>query len=546
MFVSKGLLFRRLSYIGITIYGIKSIRDRYIDVIEELDEFSIYTNAQQRKNVLSGMHQPFVTNNIEELNIFEKYFREYEFLIARSVDEIQSKQSIKSPVRFKYLSEVEKKRIDYKTSTLIVGGPPALISGVKLIENDKNLIYLNDSRRIPISNGSAWHLEQDAQTEAPTNYKPTEFLVEQMKRLLLNNVSFKKIYESGQFPWRTIDWIEWLRHPDHWFRALKLSFQFQWLTMFSDRTNLLNDVAKQCFINQHFFDQLNKSLKNKILLEEHGSIIVARNKQEIDQLNQLNNDLIKEGRVLKFLTKEEMLNRFHFIPNGSLFAEKDHDRVLKPNFMKILKEFLQKQGATIVDGTLKTIYIDQNQNEGIALIENSNGEQSFIQFSRLILSLGNQEIFNLNNKRLFDVVSARGVSVLAHLYLPKGFQLPPVLVCGGTNHATNLSPKPISFNQHYDLYLMRLTAGACITPNLSNQSTSNYDATIAVGLIQAVKKTFGNECKVHPIFVYGCNRQVSQYGQINWIQPFQNIFIQYGAAGGGLTRAPDFINKFNL
>jgi len=40
--------------------------------------------------------------------------------------------------------------------------------------------------------------------------------------------------------------------------------------------------------------------------------------------------------------------------------------------------------------------------------------------------------------------------------------------------------------------------------------------------------------------VFGCNRQVSQHGQTNWINPDSGIYIQYGAGGGGLTRAPDF------
>jgi hypothetical protein len=227
-----------------------------------------------------------------------------------------------------------------------------------------------------------------------------------------------------------------------------------------------------------------------------------------------------------------------------MYAEKGHDRVLIPNFIKIIKEFIIKQGEIVIDGTLKSIFKDEKENGGIALFINRNGEKKFIKFSRLILSLGNQEILNENKKRLFDVISARGVSVLAHVYLPKNYKLPPVLVCGGTNHATRLSNQPISFNKNYNLYLMRFTAGACITPNISNQFTAYYDSTIAIGLIKAIQNTLGDKSIIKPIYVYGCNRQVSQYGQIKWIQPYQNIFIQYGAAGGGLTRAPDFITTY--
>ncbi|CAF1479990.1 unnamed protein product [Adineta ricciae] len=88
---------------------------------------------------------------------------------------------------------------------------------------------------------------------------------------------------------------------------------------------------------------------------------------------------------------------------------------------------------------------------------------------------------------------------------------------------------------------MRFTAGACVTPNVSDKRTAFYDESIALGLITSVRKALGRECQVKPIHVYGCNRQVSRYGQLNWIEPLKNIFVQYGAAGGGLTRAPDFI-----
>lgn len=90
---------------------------------------------------------------------------------------------------------------------------------------------------------------------------------------------------------------------------------------------------------------------------------------------------------------------------------------------------------------------------------------------------------------------------------------------------------------------MRITAGACITPNVSTEDSADYDASIAIGLASTVKRTLGKQCTVEPITVYGCNRQVSQYGQLAWITPFPGVHIQYGAGGGGLTRAPDFSTK---
>ncbi|CAF5138770.1 unnamed protein product, partial [Rotaria sp. Silwood1] len=71
--------------------------------------------------------------------------------------------------------------------TLIVGGPPALVAGVSMMKTEKNLTYINDERRIPIAFGSAWHLEQDAISEAPTTYRPTKFLVEQIRRAIFGH-----------------------------------------------------------------------------------------------------------------------------------------------------------------------------------------------------------------------------------------------------------------------------------------------------------------------------------------------------------------------
>ncbi|CAF1130829.1 unnamed protein product [Adineta steineri] len=555
--------FLSIGLIGLTTITIIKVRKRYNDLIEldedEDDEFVKHTNREHKKSFYHGMHHPFLTNDIEQLNLFKKYYSKYDFLIGNNLNEIKEKHSLKTPVKFRSIKEYKNEIIHENISTLCVGGAPALIAAVDLIsnknknenENEKDLIYLNDFRRIPIANGSAWHLEQDAHTEAPTNYKPTKFLSDQLKRIFYDNIYLKDICQTGEFPWRTIDWLSWIYHPSHWYRALKLSIQFQIFTMFNDRTNLLNDVSKQCFRNELFFSKLNQILNNKLLLQESGSIIIARNQQEINDLNQLKDNLIKEGRNLNILSKETLFQRYSFIPNGLMFAEKIHDRVLVANFQEILNNYLIEKGAKVLDGTLDTIYIDEKQSTdgggggGIASIKYGNGQEKFIKFSRLILSLGNQEIFTENNKRLFDVVSARGVSMLAFIYLPKHYKIPPVLVCGGTNHVTNLSPQPIQIDQNTNLFLMRFTAGACITPNISNKYTSFYDSTVAVGLLKSVKNTFPTNTKIKPIFIYGCNRQVSQYGQINWIQPYKNIFIQYGAAGGGLTRAPDFITNFN-
>lgn len=527
---------------GVTI---NRVYNRYNDVVDGHDPFIVHTNGESRRRFLSGMHSPFVTDDPEQWDLLKKSFSEYEFLFGRSSEETMATHSLRTPVVLRSVERLPRdKAIDYSMDTLCVGGAPALISAVKLSEEKKEkLMYLNDDRRIPISYGSAWHLEEDAQTEAPTNYRPSRFLWEQLKRLFHGDYSLKRMNETGEFPWRTIDWMGWICHPEHWFRAMKLSLQYELFTMFGERKELLKDVAKQCSINEEFFDELNEKVNGELLLADRGSIIVARNVQEKEDLLELKRNLREEQRDITLLSAEELKERLGFVPHGIVHGEKKHDQVLRSNFLDILRDYLRRQGSTVLNGTLREILVDEQTNRSLAIFRNSSGEEKRMECSRLILSLGNQPIVNEKNERYFDVIAARGVSILAFVNLPRTFDLPSALVCGGTNHVTKLNAQPIPFDEHRHVYLVRLTAGACITPNVSDESTASYDSSIAVGLLQAVRKTLGKDVFVKPLFIYGCNRQVSRFGQIQWIEPMKNIFVQFGAAGGGLTRAPDFITQ---
>lgn len=539
--------FGYLTLFGVTAGTIVNVRSRYRDQIEGNDTFSQHTRQQQKKHPFSGMHEPFITNNSNELEVFQKYFSQYSYLFPKDIDTLRQRLSLTTPVKIRPLSEcpMQSNRSANDRNTLVVGGPPALVSGASLVKTNKNLTYINDERQIPIANGSAWHLEQDAETEAPTGLLPHNFFLDQIIRATVGYGSHASAEQTGLFPWRTLDWIGWLRHPEHWLAGLKIAVGFQWSTMFGDRQKTLKEVALQCVENEKFFQNLNQELSGQLLLQGKGSIIVARTDQEVSELNTLKANLTTEGRVLTILSKEEMINRYGFLPKGLLYGEKVHDRVISPNFMKILSGYIRQQGGQVVNGVLTTIYTDNQQTGGIAEYQSSDGQKQLVPFSRLIASLGRQPILKENNKRLFDVVAARGVSILAHVYVPNGYRLPPVLVCGGTNHVTKLSETPVSVKlddgKSYDLYLMKVTAGACLTPNVTDESTPNYDGTIAVGLVSTARQTIGSQCKIEPILVYGCNRQVSHYGQIHWVEPSPGIHVQFGAGGGGLTRAPDFV-----
>jgi hypothetical protein len=538
---------RRFAYFGLLAIGgvtADHVRCRYNDRLDVNSEFAIHTNEQHKRFTLSGMHRPYLTTNGNELRIFNEHFGEYSFLLGSNVDEIEAKHSYSSDVHVQRLATCPTKHIDWTVDSLVVGGPPALVSAVQLQATNtplsEKLMYINDERRVPICNGSAWHLEEDAQTEAPTSYSPFRFLTEQLKRLVFQRVFLRDVQLTGEFPWRTIDWLGWLSQPDHWWRAIKIFVLFQWTCWTDDREKMLNKVAEQCRRNERIFEQLDEQVNGELLARESGSIILARNQQELDELQQLKGALHNEKRLLNVLTPQEMVNRYSFVPKALLFAEKTHDRVLVPYFMDRLKKLVAERGAHVVNGRVKSIYVDKDKPTKIVHCVLSNGDDKWIKCSRLILSLGNQMIYDQNRTRLFDVIAARGVSIVAHLYLPKGHKLPAVLVAGATNHLTRLSPSSVSIDQNTDLYLVRLTAGACITPNVCDQSTASYDSTIAVGLLRSVEKIFDDgTVRLEPLLIYGCNRQVSRHGQIHWFEPLPQVFVQYGAAGGGLTRAPD-------
>jgi hypothetical protein len=503
----------------------------------------------QQINIFSGMHAPFIPNS-DQLSFFQEHFSQYAHLLPSALEIFQAQQALKTPVKIKSLADCPVSLDFQNAGTLAVGGAPALLTAASIVKQDNQITYMI-GEKIPIAYGSAFHIEEDAETEMPTNYRPTTFLAQQAVRASVGYRSLASIEKNGFFPWRTLDWAGWAKHPKEWITGIKVALPFQLATMASpeQRQEMLKKLAAQCNENEKFYDALNEELNGNLLMPGKGSIIVARNEEEVADLKTLKKNLEKEGKILDLLSEEEMIKRYGFAPKGLMYGEKKHDRVLSPQFMEILTQYIQKNGGKVIKATLTTVYADNEQTGGIAEYRTTDGQKNFIPFSRLILSLGTQLIVNANDKPMMNVVSARGVSGLLYVRVPKNYSFSPVIVCGGTNHLTKLS-KPVAVQgddgKQYDLYLMRATAGACITPNVSEKDTANYDGTIALGLITSVQKTLGDECQAEPITIYGCNRQVSQYGETRWLNPLPGIYVQYGAGGGGLTRGPDFAVRQKL
>lgn len=532
---------------------------RFSDTVEGTDPFSLHTAAQQREHRFSGMHDPFIPTQ-KQRDLFLEHFAQYSHLLPTSLEALRKQRALETSVKIQSLTSCPAKHNIKGGGTVVVGGPPALISSA----NQRNVTYINNWLGYRIGDGAAFHLEWDAESEAPTTYLPSQFMTKQLIRLLFNYESLNSAEKTGHYSWRTLDLAGWLKHPKHWSEGVRIALAFERATKAADRAAVLQEVALRCQANQVFYEKLNQDMDGQLLLPGRGSIIVARTEEEAESLKAMDEGLKKEGKSLRFLSRMDMFSRYGFMPDGVLFAEKSHDAALSPNFMKLIAKRLETLGGKVINGTLSTIYIDNPEEGGVIQYKTPSGKKKYIPFSDLVLSLGNQRILK-DGEPLYDVISARGVSVLALVYTPKGRKLPPVMVCGGTNHVTLLSEAiPIEVNGIiYDVKLVRATAAACVTPTVSEEEAANYDGTAATGLVSAMRKTL--DCPVEVLTVYGCNRQVNEFGQGHWgsirkkeetTSPFsleprghkldrgtyrpssERVLFTWGAGGGGLTNGP--------
>ena len=547
---------------GAAVLSARNLLNRYYDNVKGTDRFSKHTLEQHKMHPFSGMHSPFIPT-LEQKNFVLQKFPKQAHLLPTSLEAFQAQQALQTSVKVESLSKCPMPFNSRKAQVVVVGGPPALVSTAF----EWNVTYINATQKHSIWEGSALHLEWDAESEAPTTYLPSQFMADQVYRAF-SYESLSLAEETGRFSWRSLDWAGWLKHPGYWVEGIRVALAFQKVAAASSDPNhraaVLKDVADRTKANERFYQQLDKELNGQLLSSQSGSIIVARTPEEREALFAMKSGLEQEGRGLNVLTEEQMQARYGFVPpNGIAFAEKPHDKVLSPNFMQMLADRVDRLGGKTISGTLATIYVDNPFIGGVAHYKTPEGNNRYVPFSRLVLSLGNQRIIDRNGCPLFDIVAARGVSVVALAHVPKGRELPPVTVCGGTNHVTKLAG-PVEV-QGLDVYMLRMTAGACITPNVSEENSADYDATAATGLISAARETLG--CELEVINVYGCNRQFNEFGQSHWVslkppnspKPMspltprgheldmgtsrfphseRGVFIQMGAGGGGLTLAP--------
>ena len=269
---------KRAVGVGAFAFGTWNIVYRYIETVKGTDPFSKHTASQHNTRFISGMHQPFIPTE-EQLEKCRKYFPEYHHLLPNSLEELIAKRSIRTTVYIKPISHYNGAKEQAKPSesgkTIVIGGGPALISSA----NDIGITYINDNRQLPVANGSAWHLEFDSPSEAPTTIKPVEFMQQQIYRALCVPETLASAEASGQFSWRSLDWVGWITSPTKWVEGIRLAYHFQ--ESATQPTDVINKIQQSCAdrtkANEKFYAKLNYDMGGKLLIPQNkgGGIIVA-------------------------------------------------------------------------------------------------------------------------------------------------------------------------------------------------------------------------------------------------------------------------------
>jgi hypothetical protein len=211
-------MFRRLVYVGVAA-GACNVGYRLSQGVQSTDAFGEHTASQCWAHPLSGVHAPFVLapGDKQRAMLASLFPNQYQHLFPAQ-GQLERERSLATPVRIRPLAEAPvhlRTSAAARSGTVVVGGPPALISSA----TEQGITYINDERQFPIAWGSAFHLEWDAPSEGPTNFLPTTFMAQQLKRLLVPE-TMRGVEATGQFSWRTLDWMGWITQPSHWLEGM--------------------------------------------------------------------------------------------------------------------------------------------------------------------------------------------------------------------------------------------------------------------------------------------------------------------------------------
>ena len=288
---------------------------------------------------------------------------------------------------------------------------------------------------------------------------------------------------------------------------------------------------------------------------------------EYEEIRAMRKTLLKQGRQMQKLTQYHVDIKYGYEPkNMSLAVEKLYVRIMHPNFIKRVSEHIGSRGNSVIDGVVTAVYTDSPEGEGFVEYTLNSGKADenkvLVPYSKLVLSLGNEDILDENNKPLFDSIYSTSVSSLGMVYLKKGRKMPSSLAVGPANRVTNLAGpvRVVRDQKDFECYLVRMSSGECFTPRTRSTSSSYYDSIVATGLVSAVRRWLS--CEMDVLSVWGCSSRFTNFGQMRWFRIVQNadsqqgislkdigasrpsdegstgIVVQIGAGGAGVVQGP--------
>lgn len=509
---------------------------------------------------------PWTTSDPELLNIAKQFFPEVPIFPADSLEKPDL-----TPVDLVALKDYEQQfNLPQEAYYIAVGGPPAAAVALQHALNGKPVLYASDvdtqyaGKMVrPIWAGAGNHGEPDALTEGPAyiaGHQPLKFIMKEVLRLF-----FPTAYETAvlnpDYPWLSMNWLEWLKNPRQWPAAFRVAWGNHHLsTLYAQALKkgeipeIIHEMRNRTQASWDYLEMINKKFGG-LMREPRGSLLIASTPKQVENLKRDRERLKAEGRELLSLTPEQAQEKYGLTPCKAMdLMEKTHDFVFEPDFLKKISEQIQVHGGEIkTKWRLKRVYIDTEKMEG-GILEfcelNSKQEKisHYRKFTEAHLSLGPTPF----HPRVYDLISVTGVSMNA-LIIGADFNGGPI-VCGGTNHLVPLmSPRLIEIKDPKSgelktekVTFARISAAASVSPLDRGKKWYTYDGRHAVHLLHRIRETLPQDLQVKILSVTGCNRVIGKDGRQVEIHPLisvdnkkiscDSVTIQIGAGGGGLTQ----------
>lgn len=528
--------------------------------------------AEKEREQGKQMFSPWRTIDFADLSIAEQYFPQIPIPDAAKLTKPNTESVI--------VESSNAFSCTHKPLFVAVGGPPAALVAYQKAKNGEAVLYVNNmdenETARPIWAGAANHGEPDATTEAPAytaGHEPVKFLWNQFK-YFINPPRYDSDVLHSDFPWLSLNIGDWLRNPRQWGDGLRVAWGNYQLARqykkereedyFSDPI-LMQEMRARTRSTGDYLEDVDQELGG-ILRKPRGSLIISDHKGSIE--NDCEN-LKAENRTLLSLTAEEAEKRYGirtigYLTRGPYYAEKTHDFIFEPQFMKRIIEGITANGGEVHTNWRLTRILASNNagNKGGILHFSEKREVGEIHhhqtYSQAHFSLGPTPF----DPDPYPLISVTGVSINALVYGAR-FSGGPI-VCGGSNHMVPLAePQTVTITdpetgikETKDVTFVRITAAGSVGPRDRGNNWYTYDGHHAIHVLAKVKEVLPPGAQLKVLSVTGCNRLIGQDGRQKEIElhdqnkkPIKNITVQVGAGGGGLTQMgalPQYIKNQNI